>query len=316
MNRSWTNYLVDSVIAAAFLPCAFTGILFLLPPSWLQALSLGRPGLLFVSYALWHTLHDWSGVAAATGVVAHVGLHYRWIAKMTGRLGRLGGRGAARRPAQRPAAARVSEPAARGAAARAAGFVTPAAAPESAGATQQASAAALRSAERAAARRSAQGAAAASGARPAAGGPAGERRFSRKAFLTGAAATFGVAALGSVGLLSRSSPTLAEIPSAASAGSQSAGIDGSSSAAGQTAAQQTGSSAGAGDTSGAATTTLARVVVDEGACVGCGACLRTCPQGVFSWTNAGVARASSPDQCILCRRCQRVCPAAAITLTA
>jgi L-aspartate semialdehyde sulfurtransferase ferredoxin len=308
MNRSWTNFAVDALIAAAFLLCAFTGILFLLPPSWLSALSLGRPGLLFVSYTLWHSLHDWSGVAAATGVVAHVFLHYRWIGKMAGKLGR-------------PAAGDR-----RVVGARRPGATVGAADPGGSAAPQVISAAAARAAERAAARQAAhpkpasQAAGGPAGRRAgretgaAARGPGGERRFSRKAFLSGAAATIGVAALGSIGLLSRSGTTLASTQSSSTTGTQSASA--SATTTKSTADASSSSTTSGASSGGATTTTVARVVVDENACVGCGACLRTCPRGVFSWTNAGVARATSADQCILCRRCLDVCRASAITLNA
>ena len=56
-----------------------------------------------------------------------------------------------------------------------------------------------------------------------------------------------------------------------------------------------------------------RVAVDSGACVGCGHCLQTCPQGVFT-LNGGKATAADAGSCTLCGRCVQACQPQAITL--
>ena len=106
MKRARLNFAVDAAIAVAFLVCALTGILFLLPPSVVRALGLGMPGMLGIPFRAWHWLHDWSGVVATVGVLVHSALHYRWIVTMTRRTF-----GSESTPARRGAAARPASPA-------------------------------------------------------------------------------------------------------------------------------------------------------------------------------------------------------------
>ena len=79
MKRARLNLLIDAVIGIAFLATAVTGIVFLLPLSWQDALGVGA------SFHTWHWLHDWSGVVAVAGVVLHVVLHWRWVVHTTRR---------------------------------------------------------------------------------------------------------------------------------------------------------------------------------------------------------------------------------------
>lgn len=73
MSRARLNLLIDAVIGIAFLVTAVTGVVFLLPPSWQQAVLAG------LSFHAWHWLHDWSGAVAAAGVALHLALHWRWV---------------------------------------------------------------------------------------------------------------------------------------------------------------------------------------------------------------------------------------------
>ena len=79
MRRARLNLLVDAVIGVAFLITAATGVVFLLPPAWQQALLAG------LTFHTWHWLHDWSGAVAAVGVAAHLALHWRWVVHTAGR---------------------------------------------------------------------------------------------------------------------------------------------------------------------------------------------------------------------------------------
>ncbi len=73
MKRARLNLVIDAVVGGAFLVTAVTGVVFLLPPAWQQALLVG------LSFHAWHWLHDWSGAVAAAGVALHLVLHWRWV---------------------------------------------------------------------------------------------------------------------------------------------------------------------------------------------------------------------------------------------
>ncbi|MGO8683931.1 MAG: 4Fe-4S binding protein [Thermoleophilia bacterium] len=174
MKRSTLNFILDSVIAIAFLICAVSGILFLLPASWLTIAGASRPNLLGVSYTLWRTLHDWSGVAMSLGIVVHLTWHYRWVKGMVRRFAN--GGAPARNRAETPR--RESAPATAPAAGRliaASRSATPVAG--------DAASSTYASHDR-------------------------ERRYTRRSFLTGTAVAGVAAVIGGVSLLSRSSSSL------------------------------------------------------------------------------------------------------------
>jgi len=295
MKRAQLNFLVDAVIAVAFLVTAVTGILFLLPPGVLRALSLGMPGILGVSLRTWHWLHDWSGVVATAGVLLHAALHYRWIVAMTRRT--FGSAQApVRRPAAKPAASAARATAAPEAQRRSA---TPPQAPRvTAYSTYRAS----------------------SATRP------DRRLITRRRFLAGAAAGLGAAFLGGA-LLPRLGETAADAltgsngagtadakgGSSASSGSGGVGSSGGGSSGSAGSSGNGGSSAGLQGGSNQATL----VSVDTSSCIGCGRCLNVCPAGVFAWdSGASHAVARYASRCIRCHRCLEVCPASAITVNA
>jgi NAD-dependent dihydropyrimidine dehydrogenase PreA subunit len=259
MKRSLTNFLVDGVIGAASLVTAVSGILFLLPRSWVAGSASGTSTMLGIPTASWLSIHDWSGIVLMASVLVHCALHWRWIASMTRRTF---GHDAARRraPARRPATVRAA-PAVNSAAA----------------------------------------------SRPqAADAPA---RYTRAGFLKGAALVCGGLVAG--GVVSRA-------VGAAATDSSSTAVAAASTATSETSAQTSSSSvqtdSSTQSTSGTqTTTTVARVIVDSSACIGCGRCIGVCPQGVFT-ADGGRATAADPEACVLCRRCVRVCPAGAITL--
>jgi NAD-dependent dihydropyrimidine dehydrogenase PreA subunit len=53
--------------------------------------------------------------------------------------------------------------------------------------------------------------------------------------------------------------------------------------------------------------------LDEGACVGCGACLDVCPHAVFR-LESGKAAIARRWSCMECGACARNCPASAISV--
>jgi NAD-dependent dihydropyrimidine dehydrogenase PreA subunit len=142
-----------------------------------------------------------------------------------------------------------------------------------------------------------------------------ERRHTRKAFLSGAAAVGGAALLVGLGLTGRDAARGLLDRSAEQAATDEVGWSGPVEAddSGYGPSSQ-GSSAGS-ESTGGATATTTRVAVDPGSCVGCGACLQVCPDGVFA-AGGGVVTAQNPDACRLCGRCTQVCRPGAITLSA
>lgn len=58
---------------------------------------------------------------------------------------------------------------------------------------------------------------------------------------------------------------------------------------------------------------VATLALDREACVGCGACLAVCPQGVLA-VEDGKARLRDPDGCMECGACALNCPAGALTV--
>ncbi|MDR2709419.1 MAG: 4Fe-4S binding protein [Elusimicrobiota bacterium] len=52
--------------------------------------------------------------------------------------------------------------------------------------------------------------------------------------------------------------------------------------------------------------------IDEGVCVGCGACASACPVSAISQKDDN-KYAIDPDKCIDCGACEGVCPTSAIS---
>ena len=284
MSRVRLNLLIDAVIGIAFLATAVTGVVFLLPASWQQAVLVG------LSFHAWHWLHDWSGVVAAGGVALHLALHWRWVVHTARRwLADARGELSDRRPVAdgAPAPSRAGAP-------------SPVAAhtsPHDPWARQP---------ERPQPHERSAG------------------RLTRRGFVVGAAgfgaAVIGGVALSRVAAAVGTDQTTAgggtSIGQGGAASSSSSGTTGASSTAGSSASGTTGASSGASSNGSGTATAAARVVVDSSSCIACGHCLQVCPKSVFAWNSAGRATAQSPGSCILCRRCVQICPASAITLNA
>ena len=300
MRKALVNYWVDMVTGVAFLVCAVTGIMRLFPAETVSISSGGQAVIFGTSVAAWQTIHDWSGAIMAAGVGVHTVLHLRWLAHMTRRIAGgdkerttravpAGGGGTARVPATAVAA-------------RAGDGGPPPGAPRLVAAVE------LERLERRWEERR----------------HAHERRHTRKAFLTGAAAVGGAAVLVGLGLAGLDAASGLLDRSADPASSENAGLEdqaqtddsgyGSSAQDPSAAGGSTGDGGSNGGTTGNGTA-AARVAVDPGSCVGCGACLQVCPAGVFA-ASGGVATAQDPEACRLCGRCTQVCPATAITLNA
>jgi hypothetical protein len=76
MKKAKLNYWIDVSIAITFVLSAISGLVFLLPVGF-------ESGILGISYSLWNQLHTWSSVGMIAGVLAHLMLHWKWIASMT-----------------------------------------------------------------------------------------------------------------------------------------------------------------------------------------------------------------------------------------
>ena len=57
---------------------------------------------------------------------------------------------------------------------------------------------------------------------------------------------------------------------------------------------------------------MAKVTVNEETCIGCGACVEVCPQGVMVMGDDGKAKVQNESSCIVCRACESACPVDAI----
>jgi NAD-dependent dihydropyrimidine dehydrogenase PreA subunit len=291
MKKALLNYWVDMVTGAAFLVCAFTGILRLFP-DLASVSATGTVTILGIPATLWATVHDWSAVVMTAGVGLHTALHLRWLVTMTRRVS--GGESAT--VSGRAARVAAASPARGAARAGSSAAVSPDPAP------QVVAAASLRRLEEMGADKAG----------------VGERTTTRKGFLLSAAAVGGAVALGGLVLARRETGSGATgIAASDDEGlwSEASGQDGSSYGDESSAGAQGSAGTQSSGTSSGATTTATRVAVDPGACVGCARCAQVCPVGVFTMSG-GKAVAQSPDACRLCGRCVQVCPANAITLSA
>lgn len=84
------NMLVDAAVAFSFLLCAVSGVYFLVVPHGGNsggAVAGWDPAFLFTRLT-WDLIHTWSGVALILAALMHVAIHWRWITKVTTKVGR------------------------------------------------------------------------------------------------------------------------------------------------------------------------------------------------------------------------------------
>jgi len=87
-KKATINYIVDLIIALAFILSALSGIILFFFPSGYQG---GRnpyyaQSILFLTTHAWKELHNWSSLAMIAGVGIHLVLHWNWMVCMTKRL--------------------------------------------------------------------------------------------------------------------------------------------------------------------------------------------------------------------------------------
>ncbi len=57
-----------------------------------------------------------------------------------------------------------------------------------------------------------------------------------------------------------------------------------------------------------------QIDVDESKCIGCGECVRVCPNNVYEIVR-GKSRPIRPESCVYCRSCIVHCPVSAIRIS-
>ncbi len=98
-KKAKTNLAVDSVIAAAFVLSALSGIILFLVPGGYQGgrnPSYGQE-ILFLDHHAWSDLHTWSSFLLVAGMGLHIALHWKWIVCMVKKTLHLGMRKASQR---------------------------------------------------------------------------------------------------------------------------------------------------------------------------------------------------------------------------
>lgn len=81
-GRTRTLFAVDVVVAVAFLIGAVSAIAFLVPYSTVDfSTSSSAPAFLGISYRIWRTLHQYSGIMMIAGGVVHFAMHWGWFAR-------------------------------------------------------------------------------------------------------------------------------------------------------------------------------------------------------------------------------------------
>lgn len=86
MRKATLNYMLDMVIALAFVVSALTGVAFLFMGE--GGYQGGRnpafeTSLLGLSRRTWSDLHTWGSLVMIAGVGMHLVLHWKWIVCMT-----------------------------------------------------------------------------------------------------------------------------------------------------------------------------------------------------------------------------------------
>ena len=82
MSKTRLNFMLDALIAVAFLMSALSGIVFLFAGSGGYqggANATFQTTVLVISRWVWSDLHTWASLIMIAGVLLHVVLHWKWI---------------------------------------------------------------------------------------------------------------------------------------------------------------------------------------------------------------------------------------------
>ena len=60
---------------------------------------------------------------------------------------------------------------------------------------------------------------------------------------------------------------------------------------------------------------MVKIDIDKEKCIGCGACLNSCPQQLYKLNDGKAKLAGDIDKCTLCGACETGCPTGAIHIT-
>lgn len=85
MSKTRTLFVIDVIIAAAFLVAGASAVAFLVPFSAIEfATASVTPTFLGLGYGLWHNMHLYAGLVMIVGGLVHFVMHWSWLIAVGG----------------------------------------------------------------------------------------------------------------------------------------------------------------------------------------------------------------------------------------